>query len=211
MITNRPCDAAIPACRAAPYPRCATRTTRAPCDSAISMEPSVEPLSATITSPQRPADLNAPIALSTQMAREFASFKQGITTETSTSCVCAIVSTSNPIVAQVLVAQTSVCGGYIWVLALAYRKTQRKAHRLKVCATKFLRAAFLQNSIYPRQFLAAASQNKIALAAISFRVGSTIVRRCAARSESWSPAHLLYSIVAAPNHLRKPGAPISKM
>src|SRR3982074_370615 len=120
MITNRPCDAAIPACGAAPYPRCAPRTTRAPCDSAISMEPSVEPLSATITSPKRPADFDAPIALSMQMGEEFASVKQGITRETSISFVCAIVSTSDPIVAQVLVAQTfhpeRSDGQSVWVI-----------------------------------------------------------------------------------------------
>src|SRR6266436_4410035 len=51
------------------------------------MEASVEPLSATITSPESPALRNAPIALSTQYASEFASFKQGMTTDTSTGCV----------------------------------------------------------------------------------------------------------------------------
>src|SRR6266850_2878760 len=50
------------------------------------MEASAEPLSATITSPVSPALRNAPIALSTQWASEFASFKQGMTTDTSTGC-----------------------------------------------------------------------------------------------------------------------------
>ena len=74
----------MPARRAAPYPRCFTWTTRAPCDSAISIDPSVEPLSATITSPGK-ASLGErhANALSTQMPREFASFRQGMTTETS--------------------------------------------------------------------------------------------------------------------------------
>src|SRR5271157_4621170 len=47
------------------------------------MEPSVEPLSATTTSPRRPAARNALIALLIQNASEFASFRQGITTDTS--------------------------------------------------------------------------------------------------------------------------------
>src|SRR5882724_6906913 len=50
------------------------------------MEASAEPLSATITSPESPALRNAPIALSTQYASELASFKQGMTTDTSTGC-----------------------------------------------------------------------------------------------------------------------------
>src|SRR5215469_3678184 len=57
--------------------------TRAPCDWAISIDPSVEPLSATTTSPVRPPSANARQALSMQMPSEFASFRQGITTETS--------------------------------------------------------------------------------------------------------------------------------
>src|SRR5215468_7190434 len=47
------------------------------------MEPSVEPLSATITSPRKPAERNAAVALSIQKASELASFRQGMTTETS--------------------------------------------------------------------------------------------------------------------------------
>ena len=50
----------------------------------MSIEPSVEPLSATTTSPRRPADLNASSALPTQMPMEFASLRHGMTTETST-------------------------------------------------------------------------------------------------------------------------------
>jgi len=44
---------------------------------------SVEPLSATITSPRRPDLPNAEMALSTQNAIELASFRQGMTAETS--------------------------------------------------------------------------------------------------------------------------------
>src|ERR1700730_11732805 len=47
------------------------------------MEPSVEPLSATITSPRSPALRKEEIAFSTQKANELASFRQGMTTETS--------------------------------------------------------------------------------------------------------------------------------
>src|SRR5579863_4594148 len=81
---NAPRAAPMPERRADPYPRCGTRTTRAPSFSAISIEPSVEPLSATTTSPHRPAARNASIAFETQTPREFASFKHGITTDTST-------------------------------------------------------------------------------------------------------------------------------
>jgi hypothetical protein len=47
------------------------------------MEPSVEPLSATITSPRNPALRKEEIAFSTQKASELASLRQGMTTETS--------------------------------------------------------------------------------------------------------------------------------
>src|ERR1700686_931106 len=47
------------------------------------MDPSVEPLSATITSPDKTPSAKARNALSTQMPRELASFRQGMTTETS--------------------------------------------------------------------------------------------------------------------------------
>src|SRR6266404_3900332 len=66
------------------------------------MESSAEPLSATITSPESPALRNAPIALSTQWASEFASFKQGITTDTSTGCVAPTESGNAPSEASVV-------------------------------------------------------------------------------------------------------------
>src|SRR6266478_2760762 len=81
---NAPRAAAIPARNAEPYPRASTRTTRAPSFSAISTEPSVDPLSATTTSPRSPFARNASIAFATQIPIEFVSFKHGITTETST-------------------------------------------------------------------------------------------------------------------------------
>src|ERR1700683_301271 len=86
---NSPRAAAIPARKAAPYPRCVTLTTRAPCSSEIRVDPSVEPLSATITSPRRPDDSNARLALSIQKLTEFASLRHGITTETSTVAIFA--------------------------------------------------------------------------------------------------------------------------
>src|SRR5215467_11818495 len=49
------------------------------------MEPSVDPLSATTTSPFTPKSWKAARALSMQNAIDSASFRQGITTETSTS------------------------------------------------------------------------------------------------------------------------------
>ena len=51
MMTNSPRAASIPACSAYPYPLEATGTTRAPRPAAIARDPSVLPLSATITSP----------------------------------------------------------------------------------------------------------------------------------------------------------------
>src|SRR5260370_31750386 len=84
---KEPRAAAMPARNAAPYPRSGTRTTRTPRSSGIWMEPSVEPLSATITSPVSPDARNAFTALSTQKASEFASFRQGMTTDTSTGCI----------------------------------------------------------------------------------------------------------------------------
>src|SRR5690242_8251487 len=85
MTINGARAAAMPARKAAPYPRCSTRTTRAPSFSASSIDPSVEPLSATTISPRRPAERKASMALVTQMPSEFASFKQGMTTDTSTA------------------------------------------------------------------------------------------------------------------------------
>src|SRR5215469_339227 len=84
MTINGPRAAAIPARKAEPYPRSSTRTTRAPRSSAICIDPSVEPLSATITSPARPAARNAVTALSMQDPSEFASLRHGMTTDTST-------------------------------------------------------------------------------------------------------------------------------
>src|SRR5579863_1161045 len=84
MMMNCPRAAAIPDRSAEPYPRAATFTTRAPSFLAISTEPSVEPLSATTTSPRSPEDRIASSALPTQMPMEFASFRHGMTTETST-------------------------------------------------------------------------------------------------------------------------------
>src|SRR6266403_383668 len=66
------------------------------------MEASVDPLSATITSPENPALRNALSALSTQCASEFASFKQGMTTDTSTGCVALAESGKAPSEASVV-------------------------------------------------------------------------------------------------------------
>ena len=62
-------------------------TTRAPCCCAISTEPSEEPLSETTTSPFTPRAENAFNALSMQPPIEFASLRQGITTDTSTRSI----------------------------------------------------------------------------------------------------------------------------
>src|SRR5260370_8118987 len=96
MMMKGPLAPAMPARNAAPYPRSATRITHAPCSSAIRIEPSVEPLSATTTSPHSPAAWNAFMALSTQYASEFASFIQGMTTDTSTACDMPVRAASTP-------------------------------------------------------------------------------------------------------------------
>src|SRR5580692_8200579 len=83
MMTYVPRAAAMPPIRALPYPFSATGTTRAPSPPAISREPSVLPLSATMTSPSIPFSRIARQAFSTQVAMVSASFKQGITTDSS--------------------------------------------------------------------------------------------------------------------------------
>ena len=66
-----------------PYPRCGTWTTRAPRRSASPTEPSVEPLSATRTSPRNPSPSIPRLAFSTTTSIVPASFRQGMTTLTS--------------------------------------------------------------------------------------------------------------------------------
>src|SRR5579863_2241952 len=83
MRTYRPRAARMPPRRALPFPLLATWMTRAPSTTAISAEPSVEPLSATITSPLIPASRSAAQAFRTQMPKVSASFRQGITTDSS--------------------------------------------------------------------------------------------------------------------------------
>src|SRR6478736_2071493 len=83
MMTNLPRAAAMPPIRALPYPRYGTGTTRAPAAAAMACDPSVEPLSATTTSPWMLADWNAPRAFLMQVSRVSASFRQGMTTDTS--------------------------------------------------------------------------------------------------------------------------------
>src|SRR5438093_13026305 len=82
-MMNLPLAALIPVLVALPTPRTVARTTLAPCFSAMSTEPSVEPLSATTTSPATSRPLNAANALSTQHASDRASFRHGITTDIS--------------------------------------------------------------------------------------------------------------------------------
>src|ERR1700727_2711839 len=101
MMMNGPRAAGIPARNAEPHPRAGTLTTRAPSFSAMSVDPSVEPLSATTTSPRSPADLNASSAFPTQIPIELASLRHGITTDTSTGLSAA--SSDDCVVADVLV------------------------------------------------------------------------------------------------------------
>src|SRR6476659_2883917 len=78
MITNRPWASPIPWRRAAPYPRTGTSITRAPASVASWIEPSVEPLSATSTSPHTFARRSQSLALATQVTIVSASSRHGI-------------------------------------------------------------------------------------------------------------------------------------
>src|SRR6267143_839137 len=68
----------MPPASAAPYPRSATSTTRAPAAAATAREPSSEPLSATSTSPAIPARSRKPRALAMQLPTVGASLRQGM-------------------------------------------------------------------------------------------------------------------------------------
>ncbi len=83
MITNRPRAAAMPPRRAAPYPFSATGTTRAPMRSAIWIEPSELPLSATTISPSIASRSSADRAASMHAPSVPASFRQGRTIDSS--------------------------------------------------------------------------------------------------------------------------------
>src|SRR6266567_7266398 len=85
MMRYLPLAASKPPIRALPYPFFSTWTTRAPVRRAISTEPSVEPLSATTTSPEMLEPAKKVSALRMHVSSVSASFKQGITTETSIS------------------------------------------------------------------------------------------------------------------------------
>src|SRR5277367_2416738 len=117
---HSPCAAAIPARSAAPYPRSLTATTRAPCASAISIDPSVDPLSATSTSPRSPAARNAATALSTQNASEFASFKHGSTTVTSS----ATAPSASPSAPRPKISVVAISSNIISAIARFAQRTQ---------------------------------------------------------------------------------------
>ena len=84
MITYSPRAAMIPPIRALPYPRSGIGTTRAPASAASCLLPSVEPLSATTTSPSILLSARNATALRTQVATVSASLRQGMTTVNST-------------------------------------------------------------------------------------------------------------------------------
>src|SRR5450755_1784585 len=111
----------MPPLRAFPYPRCSTWTTLAPADCAMAMEPSVDPLSATITSPLMPACASVAMAFATQTPTVSFSFKQGRTTETSSGWPGAAGSNS---------AGTSWIDGFIFVvIELACRRAGTRDSR----------------------------------------------------------------------------------
>ena len=85
MSTYPPRDARMPAISAAPYPRRGTSTTTAPSSRAMSWDPSVDPLSATTTSPTTPSVAKERVAFRMQIARVSASLRQGRTTDSSTT------------------------------------------------------------------------------------------------------------------------------
>src|SRR5947208_2247109 len=78
-----PRAARMPVRNAEPYPRYDSLTTRAPARAAANSEPSFDPLSQTITSPEIPAATSrAPASCTQSLTPEF-SFKQGKTMLTS--------------------------------------------------------------------------------------------------------------------------------
>src|SRR6218665_1867407 len=87
MMMYVPRAPSMPPMSAAPEPLVGTSITRAPCARAMSCEPSVEPLSATITSPTIPDRCRYSCALSIQTASVSASLRHGMTMESSTEGV----------------------------------------------------------------------------------------------------------------------------
>ena len=98
MMMKRPRATRDPWKSAAPYPRMGTCTTRAPHRSAISTEPSEEPLSATMTSPSQAAIRNQCCAFRTHVSNVAASFRHGITMETSHARVMVAATESSGVV-----------------------------------------------------------------------------------------------------------------
>src|SRR5215472_15448179 len=91
-MTYLPRALAVPPRRAFPYPLSFTRTTRAPIRAAISDEPSVLPLSATMISPAIRCSQSTCRTFSMHSGRVSASLRHGTTTDNSTvqvsdSCV----------------------------------------------------------------------------------------------------------------------------
>src|ERR1700761_4731302 len=73
----------MPPIRALPYPRSFMSTTLAPCEAAIVWDPSVLPLSATMTSPRMPVRRRKPCALVRHCPSVSASLRHGIRIESS--------------------------------------------------------------------------------------------------------------------------------
>src|ERR1700693_1164978 len=86
MMTSSPCAASIPPISALPYPFLLTGTTRAPSSAAMTCDPSVLPLSATMISADRLSFSIACCAFWMHVASVSASLRHGITIETSTAC-----------------------------------------------------------------------------------------------------------------------------
>src|SRR5215831_330477 len=82
-MTYSPLAAAIPAAKAAPYPRTGTSTTRAFSPVASSIDPSVLPLSATSTSPLILYCSRNLCALAIQLPKVRASLRQGMRIDSS--------------------------------------------------------------------------------------------------------------------------------
>src|SRR5215468_8504544 len=98
----------MPPRSARPYPRSATLTTRAPIRLAMACEPSVLPLSATITSPWIPAARIAVWHFSTHTVSVSASFRQGMTTETSMPSSAASCVVFRKAVAAIALMRTAI-------------------------------------------------------------------------------------------------------
>src|SRR5271157_3951347 len=99
-------------------------------------EPSVDPLSATTTSPWMPTSCSAAKALSMQSAIDCASLRQGITTDTSGPLTCAGPSAASPFVSgssfpQTFLSERMMCLFSVADVCIPVNAQHTQEHRRK--------------------------------------------------------------------------------